>query len=543
MVEPAPEPFLSAATIEDWPALAYRGLMMDMSHTQLPRLDELKRQIDFLSLWKANQYYFYSEATIALDGYPILPPDARFTKPQVRELIEYARQRHIDVIPNQELYGHLHDLFRMERYSDLAPIPYGGEFNPEDPRVNQILSDWIGQLAALFPSPFFHVGFDETWLLEKEAQSLHRTPEELYLEQLNRVAGLVKKNGKVPLAWADMMEKFPRMIPQLPKGLIAVPWHYDPLTDAEYEKFLAPFQAAGVPMMVLSAVMNWHWVTPNYSKSFEVDSLLLRAGLKYGAMGFVNSEWTDNTNAALMRMARPALAHGAILGWQGAAPDDFVNKYAAAAFPDGAAQKIAHALDLLDRSERLLEQAHGTTVDALWGNPFAESRLTGTRDHIKELHESRRDAEDAEELFENAAGAVTDASPDAAPTIHAWLVGSHLLNYIALKYIYANQISGFWRELGEHPSKHDVTTLIALETADQYHSRAADMLDAVGRLHDEYRDAWLEEYAPYRLTVGLEKFDAEYQFWWKFQRRVQALAASYREGGALPPLESVIERP
>ena len=161
MVEPAPEPFLSAATIEDWPALAYRGLMMDMSHTQLPRLDELKRQIDFLSLWKANQYYFYSEATIALDGYPILPPDARFTKPQVRELIEYARQRHIDVIPNQELYGHLHDLFRMERYSDLAPIPYGGEFNPEDPRVNQILSDWIGQLAALFPSPFFHVGFDQ----------------------------------------------------------------------------------------------------------------------------------------------------------------------------------------------------------------------------------------------------------------------------------------------------------------------------------------------------------------------------------------------
>jgi hypothetical protein len=536
MLEQTPEPSLPVATIEDWPALAFRGLMMDMSHTQLPRLDELKRQIDFLALWKANQYYFYSEATIALDGYPILPPDARFTKSQIRELIDYARRRHIDVIPNQELYGHLHDLFRMERYSDLAPIPYGGEFNPEDPRVNQILSDWIGQLAALFPSPFFHVGFDETWLLEKEAQSLHRTPEELYLEQLNRVAGLVRKNGKVPMAWADMMEKFPRMIPQLPKGLIAVPWHYDPQTDAEYHKFLAPFQAAGVPMMVLSAVMNWHWVTPNYTKSFEVDSRLLAAGLQYGAMGFVNSEWTDNTNAALMRMARPALAHGAILGWQGAPPDDFLAKYAAVVYPEAVSAKIARAVDLLDRSERLLEQAHGTTVDALWGNPFSDSRLARTREHIKELHESRRDAEDAEELFESAASVVADG-----PTIRAWLVGSHLLNYISLKYIYADQISGFWRELGEHPSKHDVTTLIALETADQYHSRAADMMDAVGRLHDEYRDAWIEEYTPYRLTVGLEKFDTEYQFWWRFQRRVQALASAYREGNSFPPLESQLE--
>jgi hypothetical protein len=539
MVEAGAEPWLPEATIADWPALAYRGLMMDMSHTQLPRLDELKRQIDFLALWKANQYFFYSEATIALDGYPILPPEAQFSKAQVRELIEYARQRHIDVIPNQELYGHLHDLFRKERYADLAPIPYGGEFNPEDPRVNRILSDWIRQLAALFPSPFFHVGFDETWLLEKEAQQLGRTPEELYLEQVNRVTGLVKKNGKVPLAWADMMEKFPRMIPQLPKGLIAVPWHYDPLSPAEYDKFLGPFQEAGVPMMVLSAVINWHWVTPNYTKSFAVSSALLEAGLKHGAIGFHDSEWTDNTHAALMRMARPALAHAAILGWQGTSPAaaDFLAEYAAAIYPEAAAKEMGHAIESLDRAERLLEQAQGTTVEALWADPFSAARQARTKEHLKELHESRRAAEEAEEIFEKA-----DAAGDAF-TVHAWLVGSRMLNYIALKYIYADQIAGFWKELGEHPKKHDVTTLIALETADQYHSRAADMMDAIGALREGYQAAWMEEYTPFRLQVALEKFDAEYQFWWRFQRRVQALAAGYREGGVFPPLDSVVDRP
>ena len=131
------------------------------------------------------------------------------------------------------------------------------------------------------------------------------------------MAGLVKKNGKVPLAWADMMEKFPRMIPQLPKGLIAVPWHYDPLTDAEYEKFLAPFQAAGVPHDGAQRGDELALGHAELLQIFQVDSLLLKAGLKYGAMGFLNSEWTDNTNAALMRMARPALAHGRF--WDGKA--------------------------------------------------------------------------------------------------------------------------------------------------------------------------------------------------------------------------------
>ncbi len=536
MVETAPEPSLPEAAVADWPALPYRGLMMDMSHTQLPRLDELKRQIDFLARWKINQYFFYSEATIALDGYPILPSNAQFSKAQVRELIDYARQRHIDVIPNVELYGHLHDVFRMERYSDLSPIPYGGEFRPEDPRVGPLLADWIGQLAALFPSRFFHVGFDETFLLEREAGRLGRSPEDLYLEQLNRVTGLVQKNGKIPMAWADMMEKYPGVIPRLPHGLIAIPWHYDPLTDAEYQRFLAPFRDAGVPMMVLSAVLNWHWIVPDYSTSFEIDRLLLDAGLKYGAVGFVNSEWTDNTQAALMRMARPALAHSSIAGWQGAAPPaaGFFSQYAAVIYPEGVAQRVARALEQLDRAERLLEQAQGRTIDAFWANPFLPARLRRSKEHKNELHQSRLASQQAEELLEGVPQEVDRA------TIHSLLVGSRLLDYAALKYIYADQIAGFWQELGDHPKKLDVTTLIALETADQYHSRAADMMDAIGELRDEYRSAWLEEYTPFRLTVGLGKYDAEFQFWWRFQRRVQAMCENFRDGSALPPLEKFV---
>jgi len=128
--------------VEDWPALAYRGFMMDFSHGPLLKEGEIERQIDFLARWKANQYYFYSELSIELDGYPLLNPGARYTKEQVRRIIDYARWRHIDVVPCLEYYGHLRDAFRIERYAELAALPHGGEFNPRHARVRELLKDW-----------------------------------------------------------------------------------------------------------------------------------------------------------------------------------------------------------------------------------------------------------------------------------------------------------------------------------------------------------------------------------------------------------------
>src|SRR5207302_715704 len=70
--------FLPEVTIHDWPALAYRGFMMDVSHGALPTEDEIKRQIDFLARWKVNQYYLYAEAQIELRGYDLVNPDDRY---------------------------------------------------------------------------------------------------------------------------------------------------------------------------------------------------------------------------------------------------------------------------------------------------------------------------------------------------------------------------------------------------------------------------------------------------------------------------------
>ena len=158
--------------IDDFPSLAYRGVMFDLSHGSLPTEDEMKRQIDFLARWKGNQYYFYSELSIELKGYPLINPGGRYSQDQVRRIVAYARERHVDVVPCLEFYGHLHDLFRIERYANLSAMPHGGDLNPRNPEMQRILEDWIGQMTTLFPSPWFHIGLDEPWELERAASGM-----------------------------------------------------------------------------------------------------------------------------------------------------------------------------------------------------------------------------------------------------------------------------------------------------------------------------------------------------------------------------------
>ena len=237
-----PGAVLPTAMIRDWPALAYRGFMMDLSHGQLLRVSEIERQLDLLARFKANQYYFYSEASIEFEGYELVNPDARYTRDEVRHIIDYARQRHVDVVPCMELYGHMHDLFRVEKFANLGLPRYGDEFDPRNPRVLAVLSDWVAKTAKLFPSPWYHVGFDEPWSLGKIGMEPGKDPFKTFIEVLRHVAGEAQRHGKRLLFWADInqgastLSNHPELIRELPGGAIAVPWVYD--AHASYDSFV-----------------------------------------------------------------------------------------------------------------------------------------------------------------------------------------------------------------------------------------------------------------------------------------------------------------
>lgn len=543
--ERAGERFLPEVEIRDWPSLPYRGFMMDTSHGPLPSEDEIKRQIDFLARWKANQYYFYSEANIELAGYSLINLGARYTKQQIRQIINYARERHIDVVPCMELYGHLHDLFRVERYADLAALPHGGEINPRNPKVQALLHDWVEQLTALFPSPWFHVGMDEPWELEKAGGPAAGAvePGKLYIDQLQNITALVTQFGKRPMFWADVNSgarifvKYPELFSQLPKNVIAVPWHYH--VQPDYAAFLAPFARENVSQVFAPGIWCWDEITPDFYRTFQNIDGFLADGRKYGALGMINTGWTD-ASQVLYRTALPGIAYGAAAAWQPGPMkrSRFFADYAALTYAAPVAAEVAPALEELADAQQRIEAALGSeTIFRLWDDPLAPGRLERLASQREAFRDTRLLAEAAEEHLDRAL--VLDPEAYSLPSL---MIGARMLDYVGMKYIYALDVAGFFKTLGSRPSHDDVQFYLGWESSARNHGRIMDLMDEISDLRGTYRSAWLAEYTDHRLQSVLGRWDAEYEYWRRLQTRLWDLIHSFRDGDTLPDLEQLRPR-
>ena len=526
---------LPEVEIHDWPTVAYRGTMIDMSHGPLPTEDEVKRQIDFLVRWKANQYYIYSEGAIELDGYPLLNPEGRFSKDQIRRIIAYGRERHVDVIPFLELYGHLHDLLRIELYSGLGAFPHSVELDPNNPNVMRLLADWAEQISDLFPSPFVQVGFDETWRIEDVAKKRgNATPAELFAEQLGNVAKLFQQHGKTVMAFADVMVKYPAIIDRLPRELIPIAWAYEAQPDIR--KWLDPLVAKHLPYFIQSGVANWEQIAVNFDMTFANVDNFLAAGRRLGALGMINSVWTDSAQCFL-RLTWPAMAYGAAAPWQSAPMDrdGFFSQYTALMYPSASAAEVAAALEDLNKSEVAIERVFGeSSIHEMWGDPFSAANLKRTADHQEDFRQARL-------LAEKAQAHVYRAMKDGADSsaLQPLLVAGRMLDFAGYKFLNGLEIAERWRSFGSYNSDR-YWNEIESEVVYQSHGRFADMMDEATQIVASYRSAWLAEYTPYRLAAATGRWDNEYSYWLRLQIRFRSATRGLKEGSGLPPLESVI---
>ncbi|NGF58295.1 family 20 glycosylhydrolase [Parapedobacter sp. SGR-10] len=527
--------FVPELTLEDWPVMAYRGFMMDMTHMQFPTMDEIKKQIDFLSLWKINQYYFYSEANIELEGYPLLMPAARFTKEQVKEVIEYARERFIDVIPNLNLYGHLHDVFKHEHYTDLAATPYGQEFKVDHPDVEGIVLNWIDQFTGMFSSPFFHIGFDETYLMKYEAERMGMTPDELFLKMLNRTVKAVEEKGKKAMFYSDRLRLFPDGISKIEGSPIVVSWKYS-TPPTGYGDYVAPFTERDLPVFVQSGSLNYWWLLPDVVSSFENSYVWLEAAQKFGSKGFIMSGWTDSWNA-LMRLTRPDMAHGAAVSWQKERMDneEFFTAYCNAQYPDSIALLLTTSHQCLAEAAHISRDVFGKTSEQIWANPFSEEALKIYSEKKNELRRSKLLTEKAQILLMEAMKSGLDTT-----SMYAMLVGSKLLDYLLTKQLYAGRIADIYNTHKDSRDKRKFGAYMA-EAHHFFSSFAVDMHNMVVENKVMFEKAWKNEFTDFRLGIALGHFDKELHNWFAVQRKLQRLNRLYDADEPFPPIQEYLK--
>src|SRR6185437_7862612 len=393
--------------------------------------------------------------------------------------------------------------------------------------------------SDLFPSPFVSIGFDEIFQIKAAAKSGSAAEATaVFVKQLTTVTDLFQKHGKHVMAYGDMLVKYPQIIEKLPPGLIAVAWH-STSEDPTYKKYLAPLISHHVSHFVQPGVKSYDQITPDDVTAYENIDTFLAAGRNSGAIGLINSVWSDDAQL-LLRMSYPSMAYGAAAPWQSVPMDraSFFSDYARQMYPATVAPHIASALSNMAESETDIQKVLGwQSMFSFWDDPFYPTIYKSLPAHREDLHQTRMHAEQAQTALYRALNLGADP-----PTAKSLMIGSDLLDYAGQKFQTPLDLDHIWNNFnGKRPDEDTWWNEWGSQVTHYDHSYVTDLMDKITNLKPDYRAEWLEEYQPYRLGSALGRWDAEFQFWRSVHERLRNLNESIHQGSILPPLQQVIE--
>ena len=502
---------LRMASVRDWPAMRYRGLHDDLSRGPVPTLDFMKQQLRTFAAYKLNVYSPYFEHTLTYLGNPLIaPPGGALSRDDVRELVTYAQRYHIDVIPEQEAFGHLHHVLKYELYAPLAETPHGHVLAPGQPGSMSLIKQWFAEIDTLFPSRFVHLGADETFELGRGQTSERVTKEGIgpvYLGFLHDIVSSLGNPAKRYLFWGDIAVNHPDLVKSLPKQMIAVPWSYGAGTS--YDRQILPFRQAGFETWVAPGVSSWSRVYPNFNTAFVNIRNFVRDGQRLGATGMLNTTWDDD-GESLFNQTWMGVLFGAAASWQPGESDvaAFQRSYGRAFYRDTTGRT--------DAAERLLMAAHaslasaglGNGSDALfWQDPFSADGMI-TAEKIRPVtHDLRVAAESALVYVAQLRAAGPAVNDDALSALE---LGARRLDFIGMKFQFADDIRAAYAHAADSTRKDGMRELGDISGVN---GRMQDLRDGYGLTRELYETAWRRENRPYWLHNVLVKYDLAMQLW------------------------------
>ena len=326
-------------TIQDCPDFKARGLMIDISRNKIPKLDTLFRIIDLMSDLKMNQLQLYIEGSpFAYESFPeVWKQETPISGEEILILDKYCRDRYIELVPNQNSFGHMEDWLSRPEFNQLAEIPEGfmlpkgmyapdfypeglfmrpGTFHTEDPKVLELLEKMYDDLLPYFSSNQFNVGCDETYELGlgKSKQRAEETGKgQLYLSFLLKIHKLVTQRGKTMQFWGDIIIQYPELIPQLPKEIIAMEWGYS--AEHPFEADTKKFQEAGIPFYVCPGTSSWNSLTGRTDNMMTNLRSAAIHGKNNGAIGYLVTDWGDFGHWQHLPISYTGFVYGAALAW------------------------------------------------------------------------------------------------------------------------------------------------------------------------------------------------------------------------------------
>lgn len=320
---------IPAGEIVDWPDFPVRGLLLDISRDKVPAMETLFSLVDLLSELKINHLELYMEHTFAYSAHREVWAEASpMTGEEILVLDAYCRERFIELVPNQNSFGHMHRWLRHARYRDLAECPDGFEspwgenssepygLDPTNPACLQLLDGLYAELLPHFQSRLFNANCDETFDLGmgKSRERCERVGKgRVYLEFLQKIHRLTTAHAHTLLYWGDIIMQYPALVPELPRDGIALEWGYE--ADHPFEEHGARYRQAGVSWWVCPGTSSWNSLAGRTDNCLANIRAAARAGLAHGAAGFLNTDWGDGGHLQCLPVSFFGYAAGAALSW------------------------------------------------------------------------------------------------------------------------------------------------------------------------------------------------------------------------------------
>ncbi len=315
-------------SIEDAPNFAERGVMLDVARDRRPTMQTLKALVDRLSSWKYNRLQLYMEADFTYtDCEEALRGRSSYDAAEIGELSRYCRARHVELVPNQQSFGHLHPWLRHERWRELAEVPEGIEhpfsrekepygLDPTNPRSLEFLGERYDELLSAFDSDELNVGLDETTDLG-EGRSAERCARlgkhRVYVDFLRKVHRLVTERGKRMQFWGDIVLERPEVIDDLPRDAVAMVWGY--AADHPFDEELRVFAESGITFDVCPGTSSWNSFGGRTENALGNLRSAARHGAKHGARGVLVTDWGDRGHLQPWPVSYLGWLAGAAFAW------------------------------------------------------------------------------------------------------------------------------------------------------------------------------------------------------------------------------------
>ncbi|MDT7602684.1 MAG: hexosaminidase [Acidobacteriota bacterium] len=521
--------FIPGVQIVDYPQMRWRGMFDDINRGPVPTVDYIKRQLRTEAAFKLNLHSFNMENIVRFASHPLLGPEGgALTPAEIRDLATYAKRLHVELVPQQQTFGHLHKVLSLERYAPLAEAPYGDVLSPQQEESYKLVADWYRELNELFPGRFFHIGEDETFELgEGQSRDAVRVKGvgAVYFEHLRRVQEILNPYNRRLMFWGDIALNHPDLIGNVPKEMIVMNWSYGARED--FKARIKPFKDAGLAQFVCPGVQTWNQIFPNEDTATKNIVNFVRDGQEANALGMLNTEWDDD-GESLYENAWYGVVLGAAASWQQGELDvpRFERDFDWAFFrADG---------DTFVRSIRSLGGVNtllgiGSSDQLFWQEPFTSAFQQQARKMNEKTKQMRLVVENVEETLRRD-GARARRNRTMIPSM---IFAARRFDHLGRRMEVVEQFSrDYWAAYLNLGDRQRVGRLRRYSGG--VYNSLREMAEELSILREGYREQWLAESRPYWLASVLARYDRAVATWLNKSKSVEEAVRDYGEHTTLP---------